>query len=107
MNFSIFSAVSHLRWSGLIEGTSYLLLLFIAMPLKYFAGKPAAVEIIGMAHGVLFIWYIISVVWTKISENLTQRQTFFSLLASLIPFGTYYADKKIFRKLEVKSNQNG
>lgn len=89
----------HLRVSGFIEGVSYLLLLGVAMPLKYFADFPEAVRVVGMLHGVLFIWFVLSIIWAKFSLNLTYKDAVISFIASLIPFGTFYVDKKIFRYL--------
>ncbi len=93
------SIKNHLRLSALLEGISFLLLLGIAMPLKYLAGIPEFVRYIGLAHGVLFIWYVGSVFFARDEYRFTLKQTGISLLASVIPFGTFYADKKIFKKL--------
>ena len=69
------------------------------MPLKYMAGLPDAVRIVGSAHGALFIWYIISVLVARGEYNLSLGKTATALVASFLPFGTFYADKKIFRQL--------
>ncbi|MCX6051204.1 MAG: DUF3817 domain-containing protein [Campylobacterales bacterium] len=78
-----------------IEGYSYLILLFIAMPMKYIFGYPLAVKIVGMAHGVLFILFCILLVeaWKKTNWSLKENILFF--LASLIPFGTFYTKNRI------------
>jgi integral membrane protein len=96
---SITSSKTHIRLSALLEGISFLLLLIIAMPLKYMAGIPEPVSYIGMAHGVLFIWYVISVLLVREAYRLSIGNTALALLASLVPFGTFYADKKIFKRL--------
>lgn len=93
------SIKNHLRLSGLLEGISFLLLLGIAMPLKYIAGIPEPVAIIGWAHGILFVWYIASVFMARSEYNFTLQQTAIALAGSVLPFGTFYADKKFFRKL--------
>ena len=82
-----------LRFIGISEGISFLVLLGIAMPLKYYFGFPLAVKVTGWAHGGLFIAYIaIVLVSIKI-----MRWSFFDVLialaASLIPFGTFLLDK--------------
>ena len=100
MNKSFLSVKNHLRASGITEGLSYLVLLFIAMPLKYFADSPAAVRYIGMLHGILFIWYVLSVFRAKMLKRISFQEAFWSLLASIIPFGTFYADRKIFRDMD-------
>ncbi len=78
-----------------IEGYSYLLLLFVAMPMKYLLGIPLAVKIVGMAHGVLFIIFCILLVaaWQEAKWPFKENVIFF--IASLIPFGTFFTKKKI------------
>jgi integral membrane protein len=98
--FSLRTIIGHLRLSALIEGISFLLLLFIAMPLKYFADWPLGVKVTGMAHGILFIWYIVAVFLARDAYKLSLSQTAVALIASLWPFGTFYADNKIFRHLD-------
>ena len=93
------TAKTHARVSGLLEGISFLLLLGIAMPLKYMAGMPEAVRYVGMAHGVLFIWYIIAVLLVRFEYRLSNTKTALALASSFLPFGTFYTDKKIFKKL--------
>jgi integral membrane protein len=87
-----------LRIVGLLEGISYLLLLFIAMPLKYFFQLPQFVRVIGMAHGVLFIAYIVLVMIAAQRYKWNIKNTSIALIGSLLPFGTFYADKKVFQK---------
>ena len=78
-----------------IEGWSYLILLFIAMPMKYMFGMPMAVKIAGMAHGVLFIIFCLLLVqaWQDTKWEFKENIIFF--VASLIPFGTFFTKKKI------------
>lgn len=96
---NFFSPSYHLRVSGLTEGISYLLLLAVAMPLKYYAGFPEAVRFVGMLHGILFIWFMISIIWARYSLSLSVKHAFMAFIASLVPFGTFYIDNKIFRHL--------
>tara|TARA_R110001592_G_scaffold6720_5_gene36136 strand:+ start:7393 stop:7671 length:279 start_codon:yes stop_codon:yes gene_type:complete len=86
-----------LRITALLEGLSFLILLGIAMPLKYMFNKPEMVQIVGMAHGVLFIAYIVLVIIVRELLKWNFKQTFIALIASVLPFGTFYADKKIFK----------
>lgn len=97
------SSKAHVRLSGLLEGISYLVLLLIAMPLKYWAGMPETVRVVGMAHGVLFVWYVIAVLVAKAEFRLSIKTTALALFASLVPFGTFYADAKIFKQLPQKA----
>ena len=99
MAFSFSSLKSHLHLSALLEGISYLLLLGIAMPLKYWAGIPQFVQVIGMAHGLLFVWYVAVVLIASAKYKFKLSQTAIALVGSLLPFGTFYADNKIFKKL--------
>ena len=89
--------INILRITALLEGLSFLILLGIAMPLKYMYDKPGMVKIVGMAHGVLFIAYILLVVIVKEKMNWNFKQTAIALIASVLPFGTFYADKKLFK----------
>lgn len=91
------TTIGRLRLIGLAEGVSFLVLLLIAMPLKYWAGLPQAVQVVGMAHGVLFIMYILWVIQAKIEYNWSLKNTFWALVASVVPLGTFYADAKLFR----------
>ena len=96
-------AISTLRLVGFIEGWSFLILLGIAMPLKYLAGFPLAVQIVGMIHGLLFIWYVVSVVRVKKLRNWPRERYWEALAVSIIPFGTFIFDRKL--KVEYNSLQ--
>ena len=90
--------VNILRITALLEGLSFLVLLGIAMPLKYMFDKPEMVRIVGMAHGVLFVAYIILVIVVRELVKWNLKQTALALIASVLPFGTFYVDKKYFKK---------
>ena len=89
------NTVKIFRMINSLEGYSYLLLLFIAMPLKYILGYPIAVKIAGMFHGILFIAFIFLLIaaWQEKQWSLKENALFF--IASLIPFGTFYTKPKI------------
>jgi integral membrane protein len=91
-------SIKVLRIVGFLEGISYLLLLGLAMPLKYGADIPQLISPIGMAHGVLFVAYILLVLinWYKFKWRFSKA--FLAGIASLLPFGTFVADKKLFRE---------
>ncbi len=76
------------------EGISLLLLLFIAMPLKYFWKYPQAVKVVGMVHGVLFIAYVAWAIWVYMSLKWSIKTLAIIILASIIPFGTFYVENK-------------
>ena len=92
------STQKQLRIIAFLEGMSYLILLFIAMPLKYIFDTPEAVSAVGMAHGILFIAYFIWIFIVGPSKNWTMSEYALAAVASIIPFGTFYADNKVFQK---------
>lgn len=97
MSTSLLStSLGRLRIVAFAEGCSYLL-LGITMVLKYKYDMPLPNYIVGMAHGALFILYcglLLQVGWTK---KWSFVKMFLAFIASLIPFGTFYADVKLFR----------
>jgi integral membrane protein len=92
------SAIGRFRIIAICEGTSFLVLLLIAMPLKYFADFPQAVLIVGWIHGLLFISYMLAGLDVKRTHNWNFKKTFFAVIASLIPFGPFILDKRILSK---------
>ncbi|WP_294966889.1 DUF3817 domain-containing protein [Sulfurimonas sp.] len=78
-----------------IEGYSYLLLVFVAMPMKYAFGYPMAVKIAGMIHGVLFMLFCLLLVKAWIDSKWAFSENIIFFVASLIPFGTFYTKSKI------------
>lgn len=93
------SLLKSLRITGIAEGISFLVLLGIAMPLKYLADMPMAVKVTGWIHGALFILFL-GLAWQVMDK---YRQSFLWLgtgfVASLVPFGTFIWDKQL-KKLE-------
>lgn len=86
------------RIIALLEGVSYILLLFIATPVKYFLNEPKYVKLLGMPHGILFIMYIILAVIVGSNLKWNNKTMRTVLLASIIPFGTFYVDKKFLKQ---------
>lgn len=85
------------RVISILEGISYLLLLFIAVPIKYFQGDETYVKMLGMPHGILFMLYVVLAIVLKSSEKWDTKDFGIILLASILPFGTFYVDKKYLR----------
>ena len=83
------------RLVGITEGISYLVLLFIAMPLKYAAGLPEAVKYTGWAHGLLFMLFLLALINVKINLNWSFKKSTIAFIASLIPFGYFIFDKNL------------
>ncbi len=82
------------RVVSFLEGTSYLLLLFIAVPIKYWMNDPQYVKLLGMPHGLLFVAYIVLAFLIKPELKWNTKTFGIVLLASILPFGTFYVDKK-------------
>ena len=85
------------KYLALAEGVSALLLLFFAMPMKYIFDTPVYVKNIGMAHGILFVAYIITATLLKFSQKWEIRKYVEICLASIPPFGTFYIEKKYLK----------
>ena len=89
--------MTFLRLMALLEGTSLLLLLFVAMPLKYQFGMPEVVSLVGRLHGGLFIAFNIVLFYNVFKGRVTEVQGFIGLLASLLPFGTFVFKAKVLK----------
>ena len=89
------SAIDDLRRVGKLEAISFLVLLAIAMPLKYLAGLPLAVKICGWVHGVMFVWLVISLWLAKREAGLTTGQALGVFVAALLPFGPFVIDRRL------------
>lgn len=87
-----------LRLLSALEGTSLLLLLFIAVPLKRLMGMPEAVTIIGPIHGGLFVLFNIILFFAVIKHGLKLKHAIIGFIASMLPFGSYLFKAKILDK---------
>lgn len=87
--------IKTLRWVGLLEGISFLLLLFIAMPMKYIFDNPILVKYVGMGHGVLFVLFL-AVLFVVCEKQKWSIQVFLmGVTASILPFGPFIFDRKV------------
>jgi integral membrane protein len=91
-------SLSWLRRVGLAEGVSYLLLLGVAMPLKYLADMPLAVKVVGWLHGVLFLALGFLLLSTMRERSWPLRRGAMVLLAALLPFGPFVIDGRLRRE---------
>lgn len=91
--------IKHLRLISLIEGVSYLLLLFIGMPLKYGLGISEVNMFLGQSHGLLSIIFLVILLLVFLNKRLSFVMSMIIFVLSLIPFGALYAEKKL-RKLD-------
>ena len=88
--------IGRLRIIGFLEGISLLCLLGIAMPLKYYFHHPEATRVMGTAHGALFLLFVFNTLSVGVEQKWKFTTTTWKvLLACIIPFGTFYIDKKI------------
>lgn len=94
------TAIHHLRRIGIIEGISFLLLLGIAMPLKYLAGYPLPVKVVGWAHGVLFVLFCMALLRAKQRAALPLGTAAMVFVAALLPFGPFLIDGRLKKQTE-------
>jgi integral membrane protein len=89
------TSIGRLRAIGLVEGVSFLILLGVAMPLKYFAGMPQAVKVVGWTHGLLFIAFCMVLLQTRLDAKWNAWRTGTILVAALLPFGPFVIDGRL------------
>ena len=100
------TVMGRFRTIAISEGISFLVLLFIAMPLKYFMDSPQAVTVVGWLHGVLFVAYMLSGLEVRKTYKWPFKKVLTAVAASLIPFGPFILDKKILSKEPVQAVEN-
>ncbi|WP_028668022.1 DUF3817 domain-containing protein [Runella zeae] len=92
--------IGRLRLLAFLEGVSLLILVFVAVPLKYFAHFPVMVKILGPIHGALFLLFVFNTFQVGIEQQWKFKEiTWKILVGCFIPFGTFYIDAKILRPL--------
>lgn len=91
--------IKTLRCVGFLEAISFLLLLFIAMPVKYLMDNPILVKYVGMGHGLLFIAFLAVLFIVCEKQKWSIKMFVLGLIASILPFGPFVFDRKL-RKLE-------
>lgn len=96
------TSIGRLRVIGIFEGISFLVLLLIAMPMKYFAGDPEPVRVVGMAHGVLFLLYVWAAIQAALEHDWTWKRTLLVLIASVLPAGPFVVDAKLLKEKPVR-----
>jgi len=93
------SELKKFRIINKIEGISFIILLFVAMPLKYSFGYPIATKIIGMLHGLLVFAFIYQIIEAKKEAGFSIKEVAIYSLLSLVPFGSFYTDKLLAKKM--------
>lgn len=101
MNFT--TQIGKLRLVAFLEGWSLIILLFVAMPMKYLLDMPQGVQVIGMIHGLLFIGFLVQTLICTIDFKWKWfKEPFWLMVACILPFGTFVADKKILLPFQEK-----
>jgi integral membrane protein len=102
------TALQQLRLVALLEGTSFLILLFIAMPLKYLAGLPLAVRVVGSVHGVLFVMFMVVLYRAGSARGWPGGRWLIAFVSSVVPFGTFIFDRSLRCEIaELARTQSG
>lgn len=91
--------IRHLSIMTLIEGSSLIALVLIAVPLKHLAGLPIAVEVVGPIHGTLFLWMVATLLSTMATGQISPGKGGLVFLAALIPFGGLWSHRLIDRDI--------
>ncbi|MFN4234356.1 MAG: DUF3817 domain-containing protein [Bacteroidia bacterium] len=102
LKFKLSTAIGRFRLIAFIEGLSYILLLFIAMPLKYSFNIPEAVKFTGWIHGLFFVLYQLALIQNAIPLKWNFLKIVGAFIASLLPFGTFVLDAKLLKPEEEK-----
>ncbi len=87
--------IKTLRFIGFLEALSFLILLFFSMPMKYFFDNPIFVKYTGMAHGVLFILFLIILFVVCEKQKWSIKMFLLGLIAAVLPFGPFVFDHKL------------
>lgn len=90
--------ISFFRKIAFAEGISFILLVFIAMPLKYFFNQPLAVKYIGWGHGLLFVMYVICLLIVAYKHKWHLLKVFLIFIAALLPFAPFIVDKYLQKR---------
>jgi|SRR5690554_1061900 len=95
MDTQLLKRIKQFAWISMAEGISFLVLLLIAMPLKYFADMPLMVKYFGWAHGVLFVIYVAQLAWLGIKLKWgVQRMTIY-FIAAFLPLAPFFVERKV------------
>ena len=94
---------NYLKWliiMGIIEGTSTLVLFFVAMPLKYYADMPMVVTIVGGIHGILFVVLVAMFIIGIFTVPISGRLAIYGIIGAIVPFGPFVVDVMLYRYLK-------
>ncbi|GAA5020486.1 putative membrane protein YdzA [Marivirga lumbricoides] len=99
------TTIGRLRLFAFLEGISLIILVFIAVPLKYYFDNPSLSKNLGPIHGALFLLFVFNALRVGIEQQWKFKETTWKvLLACFVPFGTFYVDYKILRNIKTDEN---
>ncbi len=90
-----FDEVVQFRAVSLLEGASYLLLLAVAVPVKYVLHEPALVRVLGRVHGGLFVIFVLALVRAALAAEWRASRSLTAFVASVVPFGAFWFERKL------------
>jgi integral membrane protein len=99
---------AYVKWfkiAGWLETASFLILLLIAMPMKYMMGEPALVKLMGSIHGGLFMVYVLMAFIAADRLSWSPKVRFHSLIAAIVPMGPIWFDKKYLGGADLSSSK--
>jgi integral membrane protein len=97
---ALVTALRQLRLVAFLEGSSFVILLFVAMPLKYLAGLPLAVRVVGSIHGALFLVFLVALYRTARACAWPRGRWLAAFMSSILPFGTFVFDASLRREID-------
>lgn len=97
------TSLRQFRVVAFLEGVSYLLLLLVAMPLKYYAGLPLAVRVMGSVHGLLFVTFVVALLRATLARRWRLRRPLWMFVSSLVPFGMLVLDRALREELRERA----
>nr|WP_284040290.1 DUF3817 domain-containing protein [Sphingobacterium sp. lm-10] len=92
--------MGRLRIMAILEGISLIILVFIAVPIKYWFLDDSLTKMLGPTHGALFLLFLLNTISTSIAQKWKPKTTGLILVSCLIPFGTFYVDHKFLKKID-------
>jgi len=97
------TTIGRLRIIGYLEGISLLVLVFVAVPMKYYFGDPGLSKALGPIHGAIFLLFLFNTLSVGVEQKWKFKTTTWKvILACFIPFGTFYIDNKILSKIKAE-----
>ncbi|TGM31356.1 DUF3817 domain-containing protein [Leptospira levettii] len=92
------------RILAFLEGVSFLTILLVTMPLKYLYQNPEPNKVVGLVHGLLFLLYLVELFQVKVELNWKMKKTILAAIASVVSFGTFWAEKYLYLKPDDDQN---